>query len=105
MHRMELNAERLTVPGLASLRTPADPSVSLPARGWLPAAAPLDDASLPQGPPFLLRWGEASRPLPLRSIRPAGRLRTRFPQEEPPPWLPTGPTHEPFDFCGHVRRL
>jgi predicted metallopeptidase len=24
---------------------------------------------------------------------------------EAPPWLPTGPTDQPFDFCGHVRRL
>ena len=105
MHRMELNAERMSAPGLASLRLLAGSCVLLPATGWPPATALLDDASLPQVPPFVLRWGGVSRPLPLRSIRPAGRLRTRFPQEEPPPWLPTGPTHEPFDFCGHVRRL
>jgi len=24
---------------------------------------------------------------------------------EAPPWLPTGPTDRPFDFCCHVRRL
>jgi hypothetical protein len=25
--------------------------------------------------------------------------------QEPPPWLDTGPAGQPFDFCGHVRRL
>jgi hypothetical protein len=37
-------------------------------------------------------------------IRPQSALAV-VPGQEAPPWLPTGPVEQPFDFCGHVRRL
>lgn len=49
------------------------------------------------------RWNSASAPLPVRHLRPA---KTGWsPLLEAPPWYPTGPHQQPFDFCGHVRRL
>lgn len=54
-------------------------------------------------PPLVVRWDRDSNPLPVRLLRearaPLGRV------EEPPPWLPTGPAGQPFDFCGHMRQL
>jgi predicted metallopeptidase len=53
--------------------------------------------------PLVLRW-DATRSLPVRPVQePAGRR--AGPGAEAPPWLLTGPPTEPFDFCGHVRRL
>jgi hypothetical protein len=54
---------------------------------------------------LLFRWSEPDQPLPVRVIRYAGPARTPPPWPAPPPWLPSGPEGEPFDFCGHVRRL
>jgi hypothetical protein len=51
------------------------------------------------------RWGEADLPLLIREIAPAGLRTPCAPWQAPPPWLPTGTEGEPFDFCGHVRRL
>lgn len=53
----------------------------------------------------VFRWHQPERPLPLRPVlRPNGSV-VRKVGLEAPPWLDTGPAHEPFDFCGHVRRL
>lgn len=54
--------------------------------------------------PLILRWDEHANPLPVRVIRTPVR-RALLPMEEPPAWFPTGPLHQPFDFCGHVHRL
>ena len=51
--------------------------------------------------PLVCSWHQEN-PLPVRVIR--GRRR-HSPTTEPPPWLPTGPSDQPFDFCGHIRRL
>ena len=68
-------------------------------------------SSLPSGVvpygqlPLLLSWNASTNPLPIRLVRPPGRVRPAFPQFDPPPWLPTGPFEQPFDFGGHMRRL
>jgi predicted metallopeptidase len=44
--------------------------------------------------------------MPHRVIRCLGRHHaTAHNGTQAPPWLPTGPAEQPFDFCGHVRRL
>lgn len=57
------------------------------------------------GHPLVLRWNAPAEPLPVRVIRSPSRPRPRLVEVDPPPWLPTGLVHQPFDFCGHVRRL
>jgi hypothetical protein len=54
---------------------------------------------------LIYRWGGVEAPLPVRVIRPRGRPAPLLPGLEAPPWLPTGEPGQPFDFCGHVRRL
>jgi predicted metallopeptidase len=56
--------------------------------------------------PLVCSWNQEN-PLPVRRIR-----HHRRPVHHPgtvgndaPPWLATGPTDQPFDFTGHVRRL
>jgi Putative phage metallopeptidase len=56
-------------------------------------------------PPLILHWREPDNPLPLRAIHVPRHTRGRAPDPEAPAWLRTGPTDQPFDFCGHVRRL
>jgi hypothetical protein len=53
--------------------------------------------------PLVLSWSRPERPLPVRPIHAPRRLRTSG--LEAPPWLRTGPAHEPFDFCLHAGRL
>src|SRR2546422_6085735 len=53
-------------------------------------------------PPLTLRFDAAGNPLPIRSIR---QVRPRSPLADAPPWHLTGPADQPFDFCGHLRRL
>jgi hypothetical protein len=55
--------------------------------------------------PLVLSWGAADQPLPLRRVRRPPRSRPRTTNLEAPYWLSTGPPDQPFDFCGHVRRL
>lgn len=55
--------------------------------------------------PLIRSWEEGTNPLPLRSIRLPARSRLHPFDAESPPWIGTGPTDQPFDFCGHVRRL
>ena len=59
----------------------------------------------PQTLPPILRWQQPERPLPVRAVRLPPRSRPRTIGLEAPPWLETGPTERPFDFCAHVRRL
>jgi hypothetical protein len=54
---------------------------------------------------LVLRWKEPGNPLPLRVIRRPHRARPRMLGTDSPPWLSTGPLEQPFDFCGHIRRL
>jgi hypothetical protein len=53
----------------------------------------------------VLRWDQDRNPIPLRAIRQRGRPAPRLPTGEPPPWLSTGPTGEPFHFSEAVKRL
>jgi hypothetical protein len=55
--------------------------------------------------PLVLQWREPENPLPLRCVRHPGRRRGEALGLQAPPWLDTGPVGQPFDFCGHVRRL
>jgi hypothetical protein len=56
------------------------------------------------GLPLVYAWSSAGNPLPVRAIR-AARARSAVLGTDAPPWLCTGPLDQPFDFCGHVRRL
>lgn len=53
----------------------------------------------------MLHWQEPDHPLPLRTIRVPAGGRGRTAATDAPAWLRTGPTNQPFDFCGHIRRL
>jgi predicted metallopeptidase len=55
--------------------------------------------------PFVMRWDSESQPLPRRAVRPLPRSRGGILGNDAPPWLATGVTDKPFDFCGHVQRL
>lgn len=57
----------------------------------------------PSSLPLILRW-DAANPLPVRAVQTASPRRSS-PGVEAPPWLLSGPPDEPFDFCGHMRRL
>ena len=50
---------------------------------------------------LVLRWQAPHDPLPLSVVR--GHRSPRA--QPPPPWHDTGMPGQPFDFCGHVRRL
>lgn len=54
--------------------------------------------------PFLRAWGENEAPLPVVRIRSA-RRGAALPAVLAPPWLSSGPSDRPFDFCGRMRRL
>ena len=55
--------------------------------------------------PLFYHWTASANPLPRRLVRWPGRQHTHAQIEGAPPWLNTGPVEEPFDFCGHMRRL
>lgn len=55
--------------------------------------------------PLVYRWQQPDRPLPIRAVRPPADSVMRKVGLEAPPWLLSGPADQPFDFCGHVRRL
>jgi hypothetical protein len=55
--------------------------------------------------PLVRRWGELGNPLPVRRVHAPPAAPARPLGLEAPPWLATGPRNQPFDFCGHVRRL
>jgi hypothetical protein len=54
--------------------------------------------------PLVLRW-DAAQSLPRRPIVLPGGTRVPTLGLEAPPWLHTGPTDRPFDFCAQVARL
>jgi hypothetical protein len=55
--------------------------------------------------PLVRHWSATDNPLPMRTVRVPPRTRNN--RAGPDPLLPpeTGPTDQPFDFCGHIRRL
>jgi hypothetical protein len=55
--------------------------------------------------PLFYHWTAFSNPLPRRVVRWPGRPHSTSHFAGAPPWLNTGPVEEPFDFCGHMRRL
>jgi predicted metallopeptidase len=61
--------------------------------------------SRPVALPLALRWNHPDHPLPRRLVRLPARARPRSVGLEAPPWLHTGPVEQPFDFCGHIRKL
>jgi hypothetical protein len=63
-----------------------------------------EDAPL-HGLPLVYTWSDTANPLPVRAIQSAARSRSHTLGTDAPPWLATGPVGQPFDFCGHVRRL
>jgi hypothetical protein len=68
------------------------------------ACCPAEPATL-LGAPYVLEWRRPHEPLPLRSIRGQRRRVAQLPFQEAPPWIPSGPAGEPFDFGEGVRRL
>lgn len=64
----------------------------------------MHEQRLPVAHRLVFRWGGAETPLPLRAIHSAQAPPAAFGQEAPP-WWPSGEPDQPFDFCGHVRRL
>jgi hypothetical protein len=69
------------------------------------SAVRLDGEEALSSPPLVLRWDESANPLPVRAVRPPARTHVRPLGLEAPPWLNTGAPGQPFDFCGHIRRL
>jgi hypothetical protein len=55
--------------------------------------------------PLIRRWAEGDTPLPVRSVRAPAAATAPAVGLETPGWLDTGPRDQPFEFCGHVRRL
>lgn len=55
--------------------------------------------------PLFYHWTSTGNPLPRRTVRWSGRLHSSAHSLGVPPWLETGSRDEPFDFCGHMRRL
>jgi hypothetical protein len=92
-------------------------AVLLPSGGRPPAACnPHEEKTVPTAleqdvetcarrPPLSLHWSDPANPLPLRRLRALAANTPPMPGREAPPWLATGPHGQPFDFCGHVRRL
>ena len=68
------------------------------------ACCPAEPATL-LGPPYVLEWRQPHEPLPLRPIRGQRRRLAQLPLQDAPPWVPSGPAGEPFDFGEGVRRL
>src|SRR5438477_2090403 len=71
----------------------------------VPTALQHDAASSPCRLPLTLQWSEPGNPLPVRRLRALAGNAPPMPGREAPPWLATGLHGQPFDFCGHVRRL
>jgi hypothetical protein len=64
------------------------------------------DVQLPRPElPLVRHWAQPGTPLPVRVVRVPAVARRQPRGREAPPWLATGPREQPFDFCGHVRRL
>jgi hypothetical protein len=59
----------------------------------------------PRPLPLILSWRSPKQPLPLRRIKKPSHSRPRTGELTAPYWLSTGPVDQPFDFCGHMRRL
>jgi predicted metallopeptidase len=55
--------------------------------------------------PFVRSWDLNHSPLPVRVIRGPGVRRGQMVIDKAPPWVFTGPTDQPFDFCKHIRWL
>lgn len=55
--------------------------------------------------PLELRWHTTDQTLPIRLLQRPPHARAHAVGLDAPPWVSTGRTDRPFDFCGHVRRL
>jgi hypothetical protein len=55
--------------------------------------------------PNIYAWSEADKPLPVRVIRPMAPALGPVLGTAAPPWVESGPSGRPFDFCGLMRRL
>jgi hypothetical protein len=56
--------------------------------------------------PIVFCWDQVTNPLPVRAVRAPARAGNRFVLgTAAPPWLPTGPIGQPFDFGEHIHRL
>lgn len=68
-------------------------------------AAPCRQPQSSEQPLLVYHWQHAHAPLPLRLIRTPANRPAGGPPVNSDPRLPTGPRQQPFDFCGHIRRL
>lgn len=59
----------------------------------------------PRPLPLVHRWDDDRRPLPVRAVQRPPHGHRRAAGLEAPPWLPTGPEGEPFDFSAAVAAL
>jgi hypothetical protein len=59
----------------------------------------------PRTTPLVLEWQSPESPLPHRPIRSRTRGGAAAISLASPPYYSTGPIDQPFDFCGHIRRL
>lgn len=57
----------------------------------------------PRSLPLTLRWSDALRPVPVRTVRPPAGARPIG--LEAPPWLDTGDPDQPFDFTTRLHSL
>ena len=100
------------------LDAPADAADDRKERSAIPPENPPTRTEAPRGPtatPLFVPPGTAAAAgLPLGRAWPAAAAAMPSPAQnaggiqaglEAPPWLPTGQPGQPFDFCGHVRRL
>jgi len=55
--------------------------------------------------PLAFRWNEPGHPLPMKVIRAPARMGLNGLGLASPPWLPSGPSNQPFDFCQSVAGL
>jgi predicted metallopeptidase len=55
--------------------------------------------------PLVYRWGAGGEPLPVRAVQSPPAARPVTLGLEAPPWWPSGPVDQPFDFCGHIASL
>lgn len=66
---------------------------------------PVSTPARPRSLPHSFHWKHPDQPLPRLVVRQPSRTRPRTIGLEAPPWIPSGPPDEPFDFSAAISRL